>query len=293
MLEQSKKSNVYAIVLPLLVAVLVPLIFFRARILNWWNERYNPAAVQQVSEDIPEEDYLEFPDEYPDSLRSDPETPPESNVPETVEVPQSPAPEKELTLREAEGQLEELCGSWSNHSYWSTLLHYTRPLLAFVRLLDDVSQGQRPLAVLGNIRNPEPFTGARGADGRLTASESSLARYNFVVEMIDGLDMQRAGKMFIRLEPALNEAYHELGYQDGSVRMLLDGALRQILELPLLTSEPELVEVGGSGKYDWADPFLQGLNPVQKLFLRLGQKNVNILRRQAETFGKAAELWAE
>ena len=290
-------GRVFAIVIPVLViALVVPLFFFRASLRDWWKNRRPSSGTDSVVQ----ETGIEFPDDFPDELRTSSGTDlPEAAAPstsagatETVQPPADADAAEALTLAEAEAQVDGLCGGLSTHPWWLRLLERKRPLLSFVRLLDDVAQGQRPLETLGEFRSAESFTAAPSADGTLHVSKAAADRYGYGVSLVLAIDVSAAAKLFLKLEPALNEAYHELGYQEGDIRTLLDKALRQLLEMPLFDGEPALVETGIPGQYDWADASLRELTPVQKLFLRLGQENLSAMRSYADAFGKLVGLWA-
>ena len=198
------------------------------------------------------------------------------------------APPARLTLAQAETALPEMAASLSTHPAWSQWLKQGKLIQRLVRALDDISMGEIPLTSCAFLRSQEPFTAGRQG-GRLTQSAASAARYNAVVDSFCAIDPAAAAALFKRLEPAMQEALHALGYRDRSVRDLVRSAMATILAVPLPASAPELVT--GDGKlYRWADPELEALNDVQKFFLRLGTDNMLKVRRQIALLAAAAGI---
>jgi len=290
--RNSQSRKVLSIVFPLIVVALTVCGFlFRDKLTALWQVKFGgkdielPSGKQEISPEweVPGVQENKQPEVLPqtptpgETGTSEIEMQPEENVPEETTVP---------ALSDAERNIAEIVGDISDSPLWKQLLGMERPLLMFVRMLDDVSHGERPMFSLGFLRKEERFE----ASGK-NISQATAARYASLVNMIAAADMNRAAKVYLHLEPALQEAYKELGYTDGHVRELLSGAVRQILEVPVLSEDAQLVSRGTPGLYSWAEESLESLTPVQKLFLRLGRENCATVRRQVEAFGDAVGLW--
>jgi hypothetical protein len=230
-----------------------------------------------------------------ENLPSD--TPSATEPPSVPDEPPSDAPElapseTPLTMAEAEAQLAELAQGLSESPCWRLCLAQDQPLLRLVRLCDDLANGSRPLASLDFLRQTQPFAAARTADGRLVVSQATKERYSACVQMFASLPALPLAKLYLTLEPALQEACEALGYRDVHVRSLVTAAANHILVIPQLDAEPSLVQQG-PGLYVWESPELEKLTPAQKLLLRLGQENVRLVRNKVEELGTAIGLWEE
>ncbi len=206
-------------------------------------------------------------------------------APATLVPEEAPAP---LTLVQAEAALPELAASLSTHPSWGQWLQQGKLLQRLVRALDDISLGEIPLSSCAFLRSREPFT-ATTHDGRITQSVGSAKRYDVVVNGFSAIDPAAAAALFVRFEPALQEALNALGYRDRSVRNLLQSAMTTILAVPVPASAPELITNDGK-LYRWADLELEALSDVQKLFLRLGTDNMLKVRQQIGQLAEAAAI---
>jgi hypothetical protein len=77
--------------------------------------------------------------------------------------------------------------------------------------------------------------------------------------------------LLIRVQPLLNEALQELGLRDPG-DALLDAAIEQVLAVPVLEGDVPLLQP--NVLYEFADPVLEALSPLQKQILRTGPDNV-------------------
>jgi hypothetical protein len=85
------------------------------------------------------------------------------------------------------------------------------------------------------------------------------------------LDTQGTARLFARLEPLMEDAYHELGLEDEPFRQVLGRAFGRLLAVDFPESPPELAHPGV--EYIYANPRLEDLSPVEKDLLRVGPEN--------------------
>lgn len=120
-------------------------------------------------------------------------------------------------------------------------------------------------------------------------------RYAPLINMIDGVDMAKVAKLYFRLYPLFQQEYEELGYP----KKYFNDRLVEVLDLLIATPDParpievHLVAVEGSVKstrpwvrYEYTDTALQSLSSGQKILLRIGKANGDILRRKLIEFRK-------
>ncbi|MBK7728354.1 MAG: DUF3014 domain-containing protein [Gammaproteobacteria bacterium] len=100
---------------------------------------------------------------------------------------------------------------------------------------------------------------------------ANFARYDALADAAAELDTDALARWFNRYEPLLQEAVSELGNGDRNVRSLLLAGLDLMLAAPTPDAEIELVRP--SVFYKFADPALEALPETQKLLIRMGPRN--------------------
>ncbi|MBN2450241.1 MAG: DUF3014 domain-containing protein, partial [Lentisphaeria bacterium] len=167
---------------------------------------------------------------------------------------------------------------------WARVPDVLRRLVAAV---DCVRHGTSPRRHVGFLAPSGAFAAERAAGGWVMAA-SSCHRYDRLVEVFCLLDAEACGAGFLRLEPALDLAYQELGYGEGRFRDALAGALSRLCRVPVPTSPIPLVRRGDC--FLFADPRLEGLDEAQKHLLRAGPDNTRRFQEQARRLAAAAAI---
>jgi hypothetical protein len=193
-----------------------------------------------------------------------------------------------LSLQDAEAALPELALPLNADALWEKCLLQDKLLQRLLRALDDVALGEIPLSSCMFLRSQELFVGEDTGAGLLQSAKSE-ARYDAVVNCFCTIDPTAAAKLFARLEPFMQQALNGLGYRDRNVRELLRAAMAMLMTVPVPPEAPTLLTSDGK-LYRWADSELEALNDVQKLFLRLGSRNMLKVRQQLSNLAEAADL---
>lgn len=219
--------------------------------------------------------------------------PPEIQPPEET-APTAPRPPAELESEPIEEQalppldasdemVRRVVGTLSENPQLAAWLVSEDLARRFVVAIDNVAEGVAPRSHLGMLEPSGEFEVETRGERQFVAEES-FDRYDPLVAVFTSLDTDGTVRLFGRLEPLLQQAYVELGYPNRDFRDTLERALRVIVETP---RPPARMEVELAVKsFEFVDPALEGLSPVEKQLLRLGPDNLE--RVQA----KAAELLA-
>lgn len=154
----------------------------------------------------------------------------------------------------------------------------------FVRAVVTVGLGRTPRSELAFLE-PEGTFRVRGSGDSLVVDPASYRRYDPVAGTFAALDIGGAARIYRRLRPLFRQAYRDLGYREGSFDAEMARAVEELRAAPVPEGPVRLVP-HGAREYDFADPRLEGLDPVQKQLLRMGPANV---RRVQTTLGKLAE----
>ena len=144
--------------------------------------------------------------------------------------------------------------------------------------LDGLARG----VVLGKIF---PLTAPEGnftthKDGEtIWLNAGNYERYSSTVAAIISLDMESMAKMFHFIRPLLESAFAEMGYRPRQMDGIILQAIDNILATPIIVEPIRLTR--DSVAYQYADPELEALMPIQKQLLRTGPENTQRLQQQA------------
>ena len=195
-------------------------------------------------------------------------------------------PVEPLTVAPGEGELVELPPLAESDSYFALALldvfgSELEPLLADEALIDKtvatvdnltrsrVAEKIRPLGRLpGNF-----VVTAAGDNGPFYLSPENYSRYDVLVNMVTGANLDELVATYRRFYPLLQEAFAQLGYPDAYFN---DRAVAVIDHL-LATPEPEepIRLVQPHVLFEFADPELEALSGGQKLLIRMGPDHIS------------------
>ena len=132
----------------------------------------------------------------------------------------------------------------------------------------------------GSDRQYEMFEEVRAgavnrAGDRTSISPQNLERYALAVRTLEAVNSERLVGLYVRYYPLFQEAYKEQGYPNAYFNDRLVEALDVMIRTPespgqLALSQPKVL-------YEFADPALEGLPAGQKVMLRMGLKEDDII----------------
>ena len=111
--------------------------------------------------------------------------------------------------------------------------------------------------------------------------------FDTLAAVVSGLDARGVAALYDRLRPLFRDAYRDLGYPRADFDLALNRAIRKILEAPELDRRPELEPALQT--YEYADPELEALPPVQKWMLRLGPENSDVVKSKLREIAAALD----
>lgn len=145
----------------------------------------------------------------------------------------------------------------------------------FVTFVDNLSRGDLALKY-SPIKKPATKFSISEIDNDMYINPLSYKRYDAYVDMINSINVDMAIKHLNELNPLLDEAYMELGYEQGTFFITLEQAIDEMLQTPVIRNPIKVVAPSAMYKYD--DPQLESLPEAQKLMLRMGPDNITKLR---------------
>jgi len=149
----------------------------------------------------------------------------------------------------------------------------------FAVVVDNASRGDYPRGQLGFLAPTGAFPIRRAGneqEPRLFVDPQGYARYAAFVELATSVEPAPAAALLIELSPLLVDALLELGLRGPDARSLLVNGIDQALATPVLVGEVELMQ--SNVLYEYADPALESLPPLQKQLLRMGPDNLERLQ---------------
>ena len=213
-----------------------------------------------------------------------PPPPAEERGPVTEELPEPKPPMhpvEPLQMDPVEGELVELPPLDESDSYFALALvdvfgEDIEAILSDTALIDKtvasvdnltrsrVSEKVRPV---GRIEGAFEVVAA-AENGPYYISPDNFARYDGIVNMLTGADLDRLVATYRRFYPLIQEAYVRLGYPEGYFNDRAVAVIDEMLAMP----EPEqpIQLVRPHVLYEYADPALEELSAGQKLLLRMG-----------------------
>ncbi|MEZ5287541.1 MAG: DUF3014 domain-containing protein [Vicinamibacterales bacterium] len=205
---------------------------------------------------------------------------PDQTVAETPAAAPAPATptdvpiEPEVTLPPLEDMdpfLRALLGALSARPELARWLATDGLIQQMAMVVDRVSRGVTPARQLGTL-SPGTDIEIAGRGRAREISQASFRRYDGLAETLAAADPAAVATAYRTIRPRLNEAYQNQGHPGADV----DVAVQQALDLLIATPVPEppvRVVEGRGATWNYADPELEALSPVQKQLLRLGPEN--------------------
>ena len=288
------KSKFFIYVLPLILGVVATILMLNAP------QPQKGAANKPVAVSSPADVPVvpsEKADEQPttkDEEKKDGETEPAEKPEESEETEEEEdETEKPVELDKLREAFITHAKSISQNELWLEFIARDDALLRCVKAIDSIAAGDIPVEPLDFLKPKTPFSASLNALGLLVVTMESIMRYKAAMDALHSIDMQAAADLYNEIEPVLNAIFHELGYPEAETfRAKLTEACTVILETPVMKGEGGLVHVAAN-LYKYSNPQLEELRPVQKLLMRLGEKNREEIRSRVTDFSKLLKLYAE
>jgi Protein of unknown function (DUF3014) len=193
-------------------------------------------------------------------------------------------------LAETDSIVREMVGRLSAHAAVAAWLA-TKGLIAnFAVVTLNIADGQLPTQHIRSLAPRGRFQ-TRGSGAALTIDPRSYDRYNGYAEAIAGVDAMAVARLYTILKPRVHDAYKDLGYPDGDFDRVLERAIGQLLNVPVVEGSvalrPKVLA------YAYADPRLESLSPVQRQFLRMGPQNVQTVQAKLREIATLLSLHPE
>jgi hypothetical protein len=153
----------------------------------------------------------------------------------------------------------------------------------FVLSVVEMAGGRSPRAHVPFLI-PEGAPGVLESGEGLTVDPEAYHRYDLIVETVASLDTDGTAVLYHQLHPLFVEAYGELGIPGGSFDQAMELAVQNVLAARGATGS--LAVRPNESVYEFVDPDLESLSPIEKHFVRMGPENA------ARVQTKLRQVWA-
>jgi hypothetical protein len=153
----------------------------------------------------------------------------------------------------------------------------------FTVVVSNIAEGATPAKQLKVLRPAAPLRIAT-RDGSTYIDPRSYDRYARIADAAASIDAAGAAKLYATLKPRIEDAQRDLGTAD-SFDHTLERAIVALLSTPVVDGS-ERLKPKGIG-YGYADDRLEALTPAQKQLLRMGPRNVRVIKTKLRDFALA------
>jgi hypothetical protein len=129
---------------------------------------------------------------------------------------------------------------------------------------------------------PDALSVRKVDDNIFLLDPSSYQRYDPYVELLASIEPDLLVAFYRYYEPLLDQAYSELGNPIGAFRGQLVAAIEVMLTAPVIEGDIELVKP--EANYQFRNPQLEALSPVQKQLIRMGPENTRRVQSVLRAF---------
>jgi len=195
------------------------------------------------------------------------EVPPTPALPRIEAEPTQPEEPPLPELADSDEFVRERLAPMNLPEDWIDIGDYV-PRLAV--LMENASRGQLPRRQLQFLSLSKPFQVSERGD-TLFVDTASYDRYDDYVQQLESVDVEQLASLLTTIEPLVGDALREIGVTAPPDEMMKT-AIQQVLDTPdLPPGDVELTRV--SLAYQYANPSLEALPPLQKQLLRMGPDN--------------------
>lgn len=199
----------------------------------------------------------------------------------TEAAPVEPLPE----LDQSDESVEQKFNQLVENSQTSDLLLFQTFIRNFVVIVDNLTADKLPQQYLFFHPPVGQFLVTAAEEDLSYIDPANYNRYKPFISLVQSVDTDRLINIYSYLYPLFQQAYEELGYPDRYFNDRLIAVINNLLQAPEVQGTPELEQP--SVYYKFTDPALESLSTGQKILIRIGPENADIIRSKLqELLGK-------
>jgi len=211
---------------------------------------------------------------------------------EIVQAPPARPPAPLPALGESDKLLKDALTELLGRKAVLTFLNLDDFVRRCVATVDNLAQGHAAARMWPVVPTPGRFMVVERADG-VYLNEANSERYTPFVRFATSVDAAKVSALYARLYPLFQQAYEELGYPGKYFNDRLVAVIDQLLETPEPTEPIKLTLTQVQGpipssqpwlRYEFDDPDLESRPAGQKILLRMGRSNEQLLKAKLREF---------
>lgn len=241
---------------------------------------YLAISARQQTDKSPVTVELELP---PENRQAPPQpaAPPSQQFPVPAEV-ETAEPVRPLPTLDASDQVieQEFTGLVNGDSRLTQMFLFKTFVRNFVVIVDNLTAAKIPQKYQFAKPPAGTFLVRQDELEKTYINPENQARYLPFVRMVAALDTDNLINVYVYLYPLFQQAYEELGYPDKYFNDRLVEVINHLLQTPELADPVALVQP--KVFYHYADPELEARSAGQKLLMRVGKENVDLLKRKLQ-----------
>jgi hypothetical protein len=180
--------------------------------------------------------------------------------------------------------VRSLTRNLSSHPELASWLATKDLIRGFAVMIDNVAEGKVPIARLRLFAPSQPFQ-ASAQNGQAMLDPNNYTRFNTFADAVASLDTNGSAAAYDRLKPLVTVAYKDLGHPDGNVDAALQKGISNLLKTPVVEGSISLDQPAVA--YQFTNPQLAGLLPVQKQLIRMGPRNERLIQAKLRELAAA------
>ena len=188
--------------------------------------------------------------------------------PEAIPAPQPP---QIPSLNESDAFVRESVAESGLPAEWLAREDLVRRVAV---VMDNARKGDYPRLQLSFLAPAGKFEVIEDGE-RLLVNPANYARFDGFLDRLESVQPEALASWLDLFEPLISEALGEIG-NEGDVNSQTIAAIDLLLAVPELDGDVELVQP--KVFYEYADPQIEALKPLQKQVLRMGPDNVRRLK---------------
>jgi hypothetical protein len=192
-------------------------------------------------------------------------TPPAPAAEPTVEIVDLP------TIAERDAFVRQRLEPFGLPANWVSQDALVRRFSVF---LDNATRGDWPHQPRRFLKPARRFAVVE-RDGRLYADPRNATRFDADLDLLENIEPVAAVQLLNAIAPLIDSALRNLGRPVSSAETILE-AIDWVLEAPAVQGDFELIQP--KVFYEYADPAIESLAPLEKQLLRLGPNNLKRLK---------------
>jgi hypothetical protein len=142
-------------------------------------------------------------------------------------------------------------------------------------VIGNIADGETPAKHLVPLKPKGEFT-TQTSGGVTRIDPASYARYDAIAAAVDGLNARGVARFYATIKPRIQDANHDLAGKDADFNNTVQRAIVMLLSTPSAGDDAQVRT--GKVTYAYANPELEDLPAVQRQFLRMGPRNVRIVK---------------